>query len=300
MLLLAACAITCFDRLSSIRARPQAERWRSRATRFSRGDTQPTNRNTSQDFSMFSSSRRTDFRTAESTLSARRRDYERQIWRCISTFAPIWILLLFIIKWTGAVVVEIAAYIIGHRPRTMSPGCDRSSDWTDELDPGIGGSCVHRAAWLGPIRRITALIASSASGCSRRALVRAGISLLEASHRTPSDNLAALVAPVSSLVHSAASATASRAPARAMRSIRHPHPRASRATTTTQEVRAARRSWTQTPGTCQGAGPRSLSRQALVCHRSRPHHSTEVAHSSADPTSSVTLTHLHVSWSTSS
>ena len=74
MLLLAACAITCFVRLTSMRSRPQAERRRSRATRFSGGDTQPTNRNTNQDFSMFSSSRRNDFRTAESTLSARRRD----------------------------------------------------------------------------------------------------------------------------------------------------------------------------------------------------------------------------------
>ena len=106
MLLLTACAVTCFDRLTSTRARPQAERRRSRATRFSRGDTQPIHRNTNSDFSMFSSSRQIDFRTAESTLSARRRDHERQIWRCISSFAPIWILLLFIFKWIGAVVVE--------------------------------------------------------------------------------------------------------------------------------------------------------------------------------------------------
>ena len=111
------------------------QRWRSRATRFSRGDTQSTNRNTDGDFSMFSSSRQTDFRTSESTLSARRRDHERQIWRCIFLFAPIWILLLFIFKWIGAVIIELAAHLIGHRPRTMSPGCDRSSDWTDELDP---------------------------------------------------------------------------------------------------------------------------------------------------------------------
>ena len=67
------------------------------------------------------------------------------------------------------------------------------------------------------IRRITAPIASSASGCSRRALIGAGTSLLEASYLTPSENLATLVAPVSSLAHSAA--TASRAPARAIRSI---------------------------------------------------------------------------------
>ena len=217
MLLLTACAVTCFDRLTSTRARPQAERRRSRATRFSRGDTQPIHRNTNSDFSMFSSSRQTDFRTAESTLSARRRDHERQIWRCISSFAPIWILLLFIFKWIGAVVVEIASHLIGHRPRTMLPGCDRSSDWTDELDPGIGGSHIHRAAWLGPIRRVTAPIASSVSGYSRRTLIVAGTSLLEASHRTPSENLASAISPISSLAHSAA--TVSRAPARAVRSI---------------------------------------------------------------------------------
>ena len=217
MLLFAACAASCFDKLTSIRARPQAERRRSRATRFTRGDTQPTHRNTTSDFSMFSSSRQTDFCTAESTLSARRRDHERQIWRCISSFAPIWILLLFIFKWMGAVVVEVAAHLIGHRTRTMLPGCDRSSDWTDELDPGIGGSCIHRAAWLGPISRITAPIASSVGRCSRRTLVSAGTSLLEASYRTPSENLASVISPVSSLSHSAA--VASRAPARAMRSI---------------------------------------------------------------------------------
>ena len=99
----------------------------------------------------------------------------------------------------------------------MLPGCDRSADWTNELDPGIGGSCIHRAAWLGPIRRITAPIASSVSGYSRRTLVGAGTSLLEASHRTPSENLAFVVLPVSSLACSAA--TVPRAPARAIRSI---------------------------------------------------------------------------------
>ena len=62
MLLLAACVATCLDKLTSIHARPQAERRRSRATRLSRGDTQPIHRNTNPDFSMFSSSRQIDFR----------------------------------------------------------------------------------------------------------------------------------------------------------------------------------------------------------------------------------------------
>jgi hypothetical protein len=53
VLLLTACAVACFDRLTSTRARPQAEQRRSRATRFSRGDTQPIHRNTNSDFSMF-------------------------------------------------------------------------------------------------------------------------------------------------------------------------------------------------------------------------------------------------------